>query len=226
MNSVAENLEKVRRRIRAAETRFHRPANSVKLLAVSKAQPAERVRLACAAGQRYFGESYLQEALGKIADLGGLDIEWHYIGRVQGNKTRAIAEHFEWIHSLDNARHARRLNDQRPEHTSPLKVCLQVNISADPNKGGLQPRAVPELLAEMRHMPRLSVAGLMCIPRHEADPRQQRTAFAAVRELRDGLATREMPLPTLSMGMSGDLEAAIAEGATIVRVGTAIFGPR
>jgi len=224
--SVTQRLETVKQRIRRAEQTANRKAGSVALLAVAKTQPSDSIRQAWDAGQRAFGESYLQEALEKIDQLRDLAIEWHFIGRIQSNKTRAIAEHFSWAHSLGDARHAIRLNDQRPEQHPPLNVCIQVNVSGESSKAGLAPDAVADLLAQCLELPRLRVRGLMAIPAPAREPLAQRAPFRALRELRDRLARPGLPLDTLSMGMSADLEAAIAEGATLVRVGTAIFGPR
>lgn len=223
---VAASLAAVRARIRAAEVRHGRPPGDVTLLAVTKGQGAAKIRAARAAGQHAFAESYLQEALAKQAELAGLDIEWHFIGRIQGNKTRAIAEHFDWVHSLSDARHAQRLSDQRPPERGPLQVCLQVNLSGEGTKGGVAPAATAELLATCRALPRLRVRGLMTLPAPAASFATQREPFRALRALRDTLATPGQPLEVLSMGMSDDLEAAIAEGATLVRLGTALFGPR
>lgn len=224
--AIAERLTAVRERIRHAEHSAGRPPGSVRLLAVSKTQGQEHVRAAWMAGQRMFGESYLQEALEKIQALRDLDIEWHFIGRVQANKTRAIAEHFAWVHSLSDIRHAQRLNEQRPVSFPPLNLCIQVNVSGEPSKGGVVVGAVAELLEQCRTLPRLRLCGLMAIPEPATDPLLQRRPFEQLRRLRDSLAQSDLPLETLSMGMSGDLEAAIAEGATLVRIGTAIFGPR
>jgi pyridoxal phosphate enzyme (YggS family) len=225
-DSTAQRLGRVRERIRAAASAAGRDPASVHLLAVSKTVPVAKIWEAIRAGQRVFGENYLQEALEKIDALARQPIEWHYIGRVQGNKTRAIAEHFAWLHSLTDARHARRLSDQRPAGLPPLNVCIQVNVSGEASKGGVEPGAVAALLDSCRGLPRLRVRGLMAIPAPAADPQAQRVPLRLLRELRDRLQQPEQPLDTLSMGMSGDLEAAIAEGATWVRVGTAIFGPR
>jgi PLP dependent protein len=224
--SLAEAVAAVRSRIRRAEQAAGRAPESVTLLAVSKTQPASRLRAAWEAGQRAFGESYLQEALAKMEALADLAIEWHFIGRLQGNKTRAVAEHFAWAHGLDDPRHARRLSDQRPAHLPPLNVCIQVNLSDEATKGGVAPAAVAGLLEQCLVLPRLRLRGLMVIPEPQPDPGQQRLPFAVLRRLRERLARPDLPLETLSMGMSGDLEAAIAEGATLVRIGTAIFGPR
>jgi pyridoxal phosphate enzyme (YggS family) len=224
--AIAQRLEATRQRIAAAERLFGRAPGSVRLLAVSKTQPAAAIRAAHAAGQDCFGENYVQEALDKARELTGLGLEWHYIGRIQGNKTAAIASHFSWVHCLSEARHARRLSQQRPPDLPPLKLCLQVNISDEASKGGLAPQEVGELAALVRELPRLELCGLMAIPAPVQGLEAQRRAFAELRRLRDRLARPGLPLATLSMGMSADLEAAIAEGATLVRVGTAIFGPR
>ena len=226
VDSVAQRLETVRQRIRTAEAGAGRNPGSVALLAVSKTQSGDRVRLIWNAGQRAFGESYLQEALAKIEQLRALAIEWHFIGRIQSNKTRPIAENFAWVHSLCDSKHARRLNNQRPEGLPPLNVCIQVNVSGETSKSGLAPDAAGDLLEHCLELPRLRVRGLMTIPAASKGPQAQRTPFRALRKLRDRLVRPGVPLDTLSMGMSADLEAAIAEGATLVRVGTAIFGPR
>jgi pyridoxal phosphate enzyme (YggS family) len=223
---VATHLDQVRARIRAAEARFRRTPGSVSLLAVSKKQDIGKIRAAFAAGQAAFGESYLQEALAKMELLGDLAVEWHFIGRIQGNKTRQIAERFAWAHSLCDPHHARRLSDQRPSHLPPIKVCIQVNLSGEGTKSGLFAGAVPGFLADCAGLPNLEIMGFMTLPAPAEGLDAQRLPFRALRELRDRLATPECPLKTLSMGMSDDLEAAIAEGATLVRVGTAVFGPR
>jgi pyridoxal phosphate enzyme (YggS family) len=224
--SIVDNLARVHERIATAEARYGRPPGSVALLAVSKVQDAERVAAAAAAGQRAFGESYVQEALDKQAALAALDLTWHFIGRVQTNKTREIAEHFDVVHGLCDLKHARRLGAQRPTAAGPLSVCVQVNLSGEASKAGLAPAAVADFIAACRAIDGLSVQGLMTLPAPVDDLAGQRRPFAALRALRDQLATAALPLATLSMGMTADLEAAIAEGATIVRVGTAIFGPR
>lgn len=223
---IAQRLEQVRMRIRAAERRFARPAGSVALLAVSKRQAPAKLRDAWRAGQHAFGESYLQEGLTKQEQLADLDLEWHFIGRIQGNKARAIAERFDWVHSLSDARHAERLNAHRPADRGPLQVCLQVNLSGEETKSGAGPDEVRKLLDCCRALPNLAVRGLMTLPAPARTLATQRRPFRALRELRDELATAQLPLNVLSMGMSDDLDAAIAEGATLVRIGTAIFGPR
>ena len=224
--SVAAGLGRVQARILAATRAAGRPDGSVGLVAVSKLQPVDAIRAAFAAGQRAFGENYIQEALGKQAQLQDLPIEWHFIGRIQSNKTRAIAEHFDWVHALADPHHARRLSDQRSPGAPPLRVCLQVNLDAEATKGGVAPDALPCLLAECAGLPGIRVEGLMTLPAPATGLEPQRRPFRLLRELRDRLATPELPLACLSMGMSDDLEAAVMEGATLVRVGTAVFGPR
>ena len=216
----------MRERLQAAERRFGRPAGAVALLAVSKTQPAEALRAAAEAGQRLFGESYLQEAEAKIEALADLPLEWHFIGPIQSNKTRPIATLFDWVHSVDRLKVAQRLDQQRPEERPPLNVCLQVNISGEDTKSGVTPEALPELAAAVRELPRLRLRGLMAIPARGEDLEAQRRPFRALRETLDALGIGAPALDTLSMGMSDDLEAAVAEGATIVRVGSAIFGAR
>jgi len=225
-DSIKQRLESVRQRIRQAEAASGRPDGCVSLLAVSKTQPVEAVIAAHEAGQRAFGENYLQDALEKIKQLAGLGLEWHFIGRIQSNKTRDIAAHFDWVHGLGDAKHARRLADQRPDDLPPLNVCIQINVSGEQSKGGVEPEQAMELIELCRTLPRLSLRGLMTIPAVAADSDGKRGPLHKLRLLRDRLATPELPLDALSMGMSGDLEEAIAEGATIVRIGTAIFGPR
>jgi len=223
---VAQRLKTVQERIRNAEVTAGRAPGSVDLLAVSKTQSGDKIRQAWEAGQRMFGESYLQEAVEKIGQLRNLAIEWHFIGRIQSNKTRTIAEHFDWVHSLSDARHARRLSEQRPAQLAPLNACIQVNVSGEASKGGMEPGAVATLLKLCGDLPGLNVRGLMAIPAPADTPEAQRAPLSALRELRDRLKRTGLPLQTLSMGMSADLEAAVAEGSTIVRIGTAIFGPR
>jgi pyridoxal phosphate enzyme (YggS family) len=224
--SVAERLARVHARIRAAEARFGRAPGSVSLLAVSKKQGPDKIRAAYAAGQTAFGESYVDEAEAKMDQLTGLPLEWHFIGRIQGNKTRRIAARFAWVHGLQDLGHARRLSAQRPAGLPPLKACIQVNLSGEASKAGVAADGVAELLAACRGLPNIRVVGLMTLPAPAADEASQRPPFRALRLLRDELAQTDHPLPELSMGMSADLEAAIAEGATVVRVGTAVFGPR
>lgn len=224
--NLVENLARVQQRIRTAEQHYGRTPNAVHLLAVSKTHPAEMVAAAAAAGQTCFGENYLQEAEGKIQALRTAGLEWHFIGPIQSNKTHRIAELFDWVHSVDRLKIARRLNDQRPAERPPLNICLQVNISAEASKSGLSPDELPAVAAAVAQLPRLRLRGLMAIPAPTADFEQQRRSFQSVRQLQQQLQQTGLQLDTLSMGMSDDLEAAIAEGATWVRIGTAIFGPR
>lgn len=223
---VAARLAAVLERIRSAEQRFARDPGSVRLLAVSKVQDEAKMRQAYLAGQRAFGESYPQEALAKMEKLADLDIEWHFIGRIQGNKTRDIAARFDWVHSLCDLRHAQRLNDQRPPEKDPLSACIQVNLSGESTKAGLQPEQVSDFLDACATYERIQIRGLMVLPAPASELAEQRLPFARLRELRDRLATPDRPLSVLSMGMSDDLEAAVAEGADMVRIGTAVFGPR
>ena len=224
--NLQANLLAVRRRIEEACAAAGREAGEVSLLAVSKTWPAETVAAAAACGQRRFGESYVQEAQEKIAGLRPLDLEWHFIGPLQSNKTRPVAGEFAWVHSVDRQKIAERLAAQRPASLPPLNICVEVNVSGETSKGGCLPSEAPSLCRAIAALPRLRLRGLMAIPEPTADVALQRRRFAQVRELRDRLATAGLELDTLSMGMSHDLEAAIMEGATIVRVGAAIFGDR
>ena len=203
-----------------------RSAHSVTLLAVGKAQTAELLAAAADCGITDFGESYLQEALGKIAALQGRGLTWHFIGRIQANKTRPIAESFAWVHALDRLKVAERFAAQRPPQAPPLNVCLQVNVAGEASKGGVAPAELPALAAGVRCLPHLTLRGLMCIPPEETEPARQRGWFARLRVLRDELNAAGHSLDTLSMGMSADFESAILEGATIVRLGTILFGAR
>jgi pyridoxal phosphate enzyme (YggS family) len=226
-DGIQTRLGEVQARIQTAAERAQRPPDSVALLAVSKTHGAEAVRAAYTAGQRAFGESYVQEAIEKIALLADLtDIQWHFIGRIQANKTRLIAARFDWVHGLSDPDHARRLSEQRPSDLPPLKVCIQVNLGGETTKGGVEPDAVAAMIAACEALPGLDVRGLMTLPAPAEDEDAQRVPFRALRLLRDRLATPNHPLDCLSMGMSNDLEAAILEGSTLVRVGTAVFGPR
>ncbi len=220
------NLNQVRARIAAAATRYGRDANAVHLLAVSKGHSADSVRCLAQQGQTDFGENYLQEALTKIASLSDLPLTWHYTGQLQSNKTRAVAEHFHWVHTVDRERIAIRLNEQRPHHAAPLNVCLQILLYEEPGKGGIPPQAAATLANQIRSLPRLKLRGLMCIPPATDDFDQQRAWFEQLASCLRDLNAKGFALDTLSMGMSGDLEAAIAAGATWVRVGTAVFGAR
>jgi hypothetical protein len=226
MTTIASNLQAVRAAMGASALAAGRRAEEVELLAVSKTFAAEAIREACLAGQRRFAESYVQEALAKIAALDGLPIEWHYIGPIQSNKTRPIAEHFAWVHSIDRLKIAERLSSQRPAQLPPLQACIEVNISGERSKSGVAPDDVGALAHAVAALPNLSLRGLMTVPAPTEDAAEQRAAFTRLRELRDRLNRQGLQLDTLSMGMSHDFTAAIAEGATIVRVGTAIFGAR
>ncbi len=224
--TLADNLTAVRAVIAAAERRWQRDPGSVALLAVSKTKPLEAIMAAMAAGQTRFGESYIQESVEKIARLAVPSVEWHFIGPIQSNKTRPIAEHFQWVHSIDRIKVAQRLSDQRPANLPPLNICLQVNSSGEASKSGVPPEQLRELADAVATLPRLALRGLMTIPAPAQSLEDQRQPFRLVRGLRDDLARSGHPLDTLSMGMSDDLEAAIAEGSTMVRIGTAIFGAR
>jgi PLP dependent protein len=226
MATIQNNLQAVKARIAASCTAAGRPQSAVQLIAVSKTFPAGAVREAAEAGQRDFGESYAQEALAKIQALSDLPLVWHFIGPIQSNKARAIAQAFQWVHSLDREKIADRLAEARPAHLPPLNVCVQVNVSGEASKSGVAPQAVPALAKHVAALPRLALRGLMAIPEPTPDARLQRQRFRLLRELKDELARAGLALDALSMGMSADLEAAIAEGATLVRVGTAIFGER
>jgi hypothetical protein len=219
-------LAMVRERIAHAAASAGRNAQSVTLLAVGKAQPAALLAAAADCGVTQFGESYLREALEKIAALQDRSLSWHFIGRVQSNKTRPVAENFTWVHAVDRLRIAERLSAQRPLEAPPLNVCLQVNVAGEPSKGGVAPAVLPALARAVAQLPRLALRGLMCIPPEETDPVRQRGWFAQVRVLQEQLNAGGRRLDTLSMGMSGDFEAAIQEGATIVRLGTVLFGAR
>lgn len=224
--SLEQRLYEVLARIRQAEQQFQRTPGEVKLLAVSKTHPIEAIQQALAAGQHLFGESYLQEALPKISALRHAAPEWHFIGPIQSNKTAAIASHFDWVHSVDRLKIAQRLNDQRPPELAPLNICIQVNVSGEASKSGLAPAEVLTLAQQITELPKLCLRGLMTIPAPASTIASQRIPFRAMRELKEQIQTAGIYLDTLSMGMSDDLEAAIAEGATIVRIGTAIFGQR
>lgn len=223
---ACDRLRAVQARIAAAVRLAGRNPASIRLLAVSKTFDAAAVRAVAACGQLAFGENYAQEALDKRAALADLPLEWHFIGPIQSNKTRPIAENFAWVHSVDRLKIAERLSAQRPSGLPPLAVCIEVNVSGEASKGGVVPAELPALADAVSKLPGLSLRGLMAIPAPEVDPAAQRAAFRRVRELFDALVARGLALDTLSMGMSGDLEAAILEGATIVRVGTALFGSR
>ena len=226
MSEIAENWQKLRECIAWAELAADRMAGSVQLLAVSKTQPVDAVRAAHACGQRAFGENYVQEGVAKIAALPGLGLEWHFIGPLQSNKTREVAEHFHWVHSLEREKIARRLAEQRPAGLPPLQICIQVNIDDEAGKSGCLPAALPVLVRSVLALPQLQLRGLMCIPRPGNS-----AAFADLAKTRQDLLVSIPELSaqhfdTLSMGMSDDLEAAVAAGSSMVRIGTALFGRR
>lgn len=226
MTTISANLQAVKDRVRAATLSSGRAAGAVRLLAVSKSWPAASVRAAFSAGQRAFGENYVQEGVTKIAALDDLDLEWHFIGPLQSNKTREVAEHFDWVHSIDRLKIAERLSVQRPAGSPPLQVCIQVNISGEASKSGVAPEEAATLARAVRTLPGLRLRGLMAIPEASGDVNHLRQRFAVLRELLTQLNAEGMQLDVLSMGMSDDFEVAIAEGATLLRIGTAIFGQR
>ena len=230
MSIISVNLQAVEQAIATAAQAANRPRSAVQLLAVSKTFPFEAVLDAMQAGQRAFGENYLQEGVDKIAAVAaaapGVPLEWHFIGPIQSNKTRPIAENFAWVHAIDRLKIAQRLSEQRPANLPPLNVCLQVNISGEASKSGVPPADLPDLARQVAALPNLRLRGLMAIPEPESDAAKQHLPFEQVRLLYEQLQRDGMELDTLSMGMSGDLAAAIAEGATIVRIGSAIFGAR
>ena len=226
MHDIGAALNALRARIGEIERRYRREPGSVTLLAVSKTKPAEAVRAAVAAGQGAFGENHLQDALTKVDALAGQGVSWHFIGAVQSNKTRPIAAHFDWVHGIEREKIATRLSAQRPTGRGPLDVCIEVDVSGEDTKSGVPPSEVESLARLIRELPGLRLRGLMAIPRPAEDFEAQRIPFRLLREILDDLNAKDFGLDTLSMGMTGDLEAAVAEGATIVRIGTAIFGPR
>ena len=226
MHDIGAALNALRARIGEIERRNRREPGSVTLLAVSKTKPAQAVRAAVAASQGAFGENHLQDAMTKVDALAGQGVSWHFIGAVQSNKTRPIAAHFDWVHSIERERIATRLSAQRPAGRGPLDVCIEVDVSGEDTKSGVPPSEVEPLARLIRELPGLRLRGLMTIPRPAEDFEAQRIPFRQLREILDDLNAKGFGLDTLSMGMTGDLEAAVAEGATIVRIGTAIFGPR
>ena len=226
MTTIETRLHRVRARIQEACSAAGRPVDAVRLLAVSKTFEAPDVEAAFAAGQTAFGENYIQEAVQKITQLRHLPLEWHCIGPVQSNKTRLVAEHFDWVHTLERLKTAQRLSEQRPAHLPPLQVCIQVNVDGGANKSGVLPEETPALAQAVAALPGLRLRGLMCIPEPAADFVAACAVFARARALFDALNEASLALDTLSMGMSADLEAAVASGSTLVRVGSAIFGTR
>ncbi len=226
MNVIEERLALVQARIRTAEQQYERRPGSVRLLAVSKTQPADAVRALADAGQPAFGENYVQEALDKIDALADLELEWHFIGPLQSNKTKLVAGNFDWVHSVDRLKIARRLSEHRSKDRAPLNICIQVNVSGEASKAGCAPSEAAALADAIRELPGLALRGLMAIPAPAQSLEAQRKPLARLRVLKEEIEAGGIPLDTLSMGMSADLEAAVAEGATLVRIGTALFGPR
>lgn len=224
MATIAERLKQIRTQIRQAEQACNRQPGSVLLLAVSKTKPAEDIAAAYQAGQRHFGENYLQEALRKQQELGTYAITWHFIGPIQSNKTKLLATHFDWVHSVDSLKIANRLSEQRPTHLPPLNICLQVNISDEPSKSGIALAELPQLCEQVAKLPNLKLRGVMAIPAPQDDFEQQRQPYKSLYQAVASL--KQAGLDTFSFGMTGDLNAAIAEGSTIVRIGTALFGER
>ncbi|MFO7188718.1 MAG: YggS family pyridoxal phosphate-dependent enzyme [Pseudomonadota bacterium] len=226
MDTTKNRLQAVKSRIEAACAACGRDARDIVLVAVSKGQSAEAIREAFAAGQRGFGESYVQEALGKMRELADLPIVWHFIGPIQSNKTRPVAESFDWVHSVDRLKIAERLSAQRPAERGPLNVCVQVNVSGEASKSGVAPEEAVALAKAVAALPRLALRGLMTIPEPTPDQALTRRRFETLAGIRAQLRAEGLPLDTLSMGMSDDFELAVATGSTMVRIGTAIFGPR
>ena len=226
MIRVTENFRKIQDLLAKAAADAGRPADHICLLAVSKKKPLEAILAAASAGQRDFGENFVQEGIGKIAACGRDDLTWHFIGHLQANKTRAVAENFQWVHTVDRLKIAERLSRQRPCHAAALNICIEVNVDSEEKKSGVSPAELPELAAAIAKLPRLHLRGLMCLPAIRNDFDEQRKPFAALRGMLESLQASGLALDTLSMGMSADYAAAIAEGATMVRIGTALFGAR
>ncbi|WP_031496887.1 YggS family pyridoxal phosphate-dependent enzyme [Vibrio sp. CyArs1] len=230
MTSIQQNIELITSQIAQAEQKCGRAQGDVQLLAVSKTKPIEAILDACQAGQRRFGENYVQEGVSKVVHFneqhGDIDIEWHFIGPIQSNKTRPVAEHFDWVHTVERAKIAQRLNDQRPQGMKPIQVLIQVNTSSEASKSGVDSEQVLELAQLISSLPNLTLRGVMSIPENVSDYQSQLIAFKALAEVKNLLAEKHPQVDTLSMGMSGDMEAAIEAGSTIVRIGTAIFGAR
>lgn len=224
--TIAESISQIRQQLEEYALRYQRPRDGVRVLAVSKGHPAAALRQAHACGLHEFGESYVQEALDKIRALADLPITWHFIGGIQSNKTRDIAGHFAWVHSIDRLKIAQRLSEQRPANLPPLNVCLQINISNEASKSGIALDELQQLATAVAQLPRLQLRGLMALPQASEDFNQQRQAFRQMHQAFMELRNQGFELDTLSMGMSGDMEAAIAEGSTLLRIGTAIFGER
>lgn len=226
MTPISERLHQINALIRTTAEDVGRDPEGIRLVAVGKRHPAAAIRAAAEAGQRDFGENYVREGLDKMRELADLDLCWHYIGPLQSNKTRDVAEHYDWMHTIDRFKIARRLSEQRPEALPPLQACIQVNISREPQKAGVAPERVDALAERVAQLPGLRLRGLMCLPAPAGDEAARREPFRRMRELLEHLNRQGHELDTLSMGMTADLAEAVAEGSTIVRVGTAIFGPR
>ena len=225
-NTISHNISLIRTKITQLEQKYERPAGSVSLLAVSKTRPLEDIQLALGENQHDFGENYLQDALSKVENISNPSIKWHFIGPIQSNKTRQIAENFDWVHTVERLKIAQRLNDQRPSTQVPLNVCIQINISNEESKSGVSLKDALPLAQQIIELPNIKLRGLMAIPESTNDFDAQRKSFHLLRELKEQLISQGIELDTLSMGMSNDMEAAIAEGSTMVRIGTAIFGAR
>jgi pyridoxal phosphate enzyme (YggS family) len=226
VTDITDHLAEVRERVANAASAAGRDADAITIIAVSKRHPVASIRSAYDAGQRDFGENFVQEAVAKIEALDLPDVRWHFIGHIQGNKTKDIARCFDWVHTVDRLKIAQRLNDQRPHYAAPLNVCIQVNLAKEPQKSGIPASELPVLASDLRLLPRLRLRGLMTIPPADADAAAVRTLFDALRELQNQLVQQGFELDTLSMGMSADLELAVQSGSTMVRIGTAIFGAR
>ncbi len=226
MNDFSENLKIVMERIHAAAQKYGRSVDSIRLMAASKTFSADDIKIAASAGLQEFGENYAQEAIQKIKTLADPKLIWHYIGPIQSNKTRLISENFNWVHSIDRIKTARRLNDARPDSSPPLNACIQINISGEKSKSGIAPQQLLDLARQISTLPNIRLRGLMAIPAVSKDTDEQRQSFKLVNQYFQSLNKENFKLDTLSMGTSNDLEAAIAEGSTMIRLGTAIFGPR
>jgi PLP dependent protein len=226
VTQITDHLTRVRERVAKAASAVGRNPENITIVAVSKQNPASAVNAAYEAGQRDFGENFVQEAVAKIEALDLPDVRWHFIGHIQANKTKDIARYFDWVHTIDRLKIAQRLSDQRPHYAAPLNVCIQVNLAEEPQKSGVLVSGLPALANELRRLPRLRLRGLMTIPPADAEPSTVRALFGALHDLLDQLALQGFEIDTLSMGMSADLEIAVQSGSTMVRVGTAIFGPR
>jgi pyridoxal phosphate enzyme (YggS family) len=226
MQNIESNLNQTQAQIDQAANRYHRQSSDICLLAVSKRKPASDIREAYRCGQKNFGENYLQEAQQKIQELADLDICWHFIGAIQSNKTRVIAEYFDWVHCVDRLKIAQRLSEQRPDHLPPLNICIQVNVDLEESKAGIALEEVPALSQKINQLPNIRLRGLMAIPAPSDSVESQREPFTKLRQAFEQMQNSAIECDTLSIGMSHDIEAAIAEGSTLVRIGTAIFGER